>query len=82
MPPKIARLAGLGALATSGGLFAVYVGLVLLTLPGARDGIDLTNSLVAWISMSGVFAALIVVHIVIGRQLLLLSKGPTTKHPL
>ena len=82
MPPKIARLAGFGAFAASGGLFAVYVGLVLLTLPGARDGIDVTNSVVAWISMSGVFAALIVVHIAIGRQLLLLSKGPTTKHPL
>ena len=82
MPPKIARLAGLGALGACGGFLALYVGLVLLTLPGARDGIDLTNSIIAWISLSGVFAALIVVHVVIAKQLLLLGRGVDKKHPL
>jgi len=82
MPPKIARLAGLGALCACGGMVAVYVGLVLLTLPKATDGIDITNSVVTWIALGGVFAALIVVHIVIAKQLLRLGRGADKKHPL
>jgi len=82
MLPKIARLAGLGALGACGGMVAVYAGLVYLTLPKAGDGMDITNSLVAWISLAGVFAALIVVHVVIAKQLLLLGRGVDKKHPL
>jgi hypothetical protein len=75
MPPKIARLAGLGAFGACAGLFAIYLGLVFLTRPRASGGIDLTNAAVAWIALGGLFAALIIVHIVIGKQLLKYADG-------
>jgi membrane associated rhomboid family serine protease len=81
MPPKIARLAGLGAFGACAGLLALYLFLVYLTRPATRGGIDLVNAVVAWIALGGLFAALIIVHVVIGKQLLRLSQG-ANKHPL
>jgi hypothetical protein len=75
MPPKIARLAGLGAFGAGAGLLALYLALVFLSRPTRVGGIDLTTALVAWISLGGVFVALILVHIAIGRQLLGVAKG-------
>ena len=82
MPPTIARLAGLGAYGACCGLVGVYAAVVVLTLPETSGGIDMTNSVVTWISLAGVFAAIIVVHIVIARQLLRLAKGANVRHPL
>ena len=82
MQSKIARLAGLGAYGACGGLLALLAGLVYLTLPTSTNGIDLTNALVSWISLSGVIAALIVVHVAIARQLMRLAKGAEIRHPL
>lgn len=82
MPPKIARLAGLGAFGACAGLLALYLLLVYLTRPMSRGGIDIINAAVAWIALGGLFAALIIAHIVIGRQLLRLAKGENVKHPL
>jgi hypothetical protein len=82
MPPKIAKLAGLGAFGACAGLLAVYLGLIFLTRPLARGGIDATNASVAWIALGGLILALIVAHVVIGKQLLLLAKGKDVKHPL
>ena len=82
MPPKIAKLAGLGAFGACAGLLALYLGLVFLTRPVARGGIDSINAAVTWISLGGLIFALIVAHVVIGRQLLLLAKGEGVKHPL
>ena len=82
MPPKIAKLAGLGAFGACAGLLALYLGLVFLTRPVARGGIDSINAAVAWISLGGLILALIVVHIAIGKQLLLLARGEGVKHPL
>ena len=81
MPPRYAKLAGLGAFGACAGLLALYAGLVILTLPTATSGIDATNALVTWISLAGVIAALIVVHVVIGKQLMRLAEGDV-KHPL
>ena len=75
MPPKIARLAGLGAFGACAGLLALYLGLVFLTLPRGSGGIDMTNAIVGWISLGGLFAGLIIAHVVIGKRLLLLSRG-------
>jgi len=80
MPPKIARLAGLGAFGACAGLLALYLGLVFLTVPRVRGGIDMTNAIVGWISLGGLFAGLIIAHVVIGKQLLRLAAGG--KHPL
>lgn len=82
MPPKIAKLAGLGAFGACAGLLALYLGLVFLTRPAARGGIDAVNASVAWIALGGLILALVAVHVVIGRQLLLLAKGEGVKHPL
>lgn len=75
MPPKIARLAGLGAFGACAGLLLLYVGLVFLSVPRVRGGIDMISAAVAWIALGGLFAGLIIAHVVIGKQLLLLSKG-------
>jgi hypothetical protein len=83
MPPKIAKLAGLGAFGASAGLLLMYLALVVLLMrPSPLHGIDFTNAAVAWISLGGLFAALIIVHVVIGKQLLLLAKGADIKRPL
>lgn len=82
MPPKIAKLAGLGAFGASAGLLALFLGLVFLTRPLARGGIDAVNAYVTWIALGGLILALIAVHVAIGKQLMLLAKGKDIKHPL
>ena len=83
MPPKYAKLAGLGAYGASAGLLVSYLALVVLLMrPSALHGLDGTNAAVAWISLGGLFVALIVAHIAIGRQLLLLARGADVKHRL
>ena len=81
MPPKFAKLAGLGAFGASAGLALMYLALVVLLMrPSPLHGIDGINAAVAWISLGGLFAALIIVHVAIGKQLLLLAKDPDMKH--
>jgi hypothetical protein len=75
MPPKVSRLAGLGAFAAGFALALLYLLLIYLTRPTARGGIDLTNAIVTWIALGGVFAALIGAHVLIGRRLLAVSRG-------
>jgi hypothetical protein len=75
MPPRIARLAGVGAFAASAGLALLYALLLYLTRPTARGGIDSVNAVVTWISLGGVFVALIAAHIIIGRRLLDVARG-------
>jgi hypothetical protein len=75
MPPKIARLAGLGALAACGGIAALYALFLFVTRPSASSGLDSTERFLAWFTVAGVILALIAVHVVLGRQLLLLAKG-------
>ena len=82
MPPKIAKLAGLGAFGACAGLLGLYLLLVYLTRPASSGGIDVINAAVAWISLGGLFAALIIAHVVIGKQLLLLSDKPGVRHRL
>jgi len=82
MPPRIARLAGLGAFGACAGLLALYLLLVYVTRPSGRGGIDVVNAAVVWIALGGLVAALIIVHVVIGRQLLRLARGRQVRHPL
>jgi len=82
MVPKLARLAGLGAFGACGGLLLVYGGFLFVTFPDGMAGMDAISSAVAWIAVGGVVAALIVLHVVIGRQLLRLSQGAEKRHPL
>ena len=82
MPPKYARLAGLGAFGASAGLLALFALLVFATRPARLGGIDTTNAVVTWIALGGLFVALILVHGMIGKRLLLLAKGADVRHPL
>lgn len=75
MPPKIAKLAGLGALAACGGIAAVFALFVYFTRPVPTSGLDPTNRFLSWFTVAGVIFAVIEVHVVLSRQLLLLSKG-------
>ncbi|MEO8335668.1 MAG: hypothetical protein ABI664_11890 [bacterium] len=75
MPPKIAKLAGLGALVAAGGIVAVFALFVYITRPVPTAGLDPTLRFLSWFTVAGVIIALIGVHLVLGRQLFLLAKG-------
>lgn len=75
MPPRIARLAGLGAFSACVGLAAVYALFLFITRPTASSGLDGTQRFLAWLSVAGVFLALLLVHVMIGRQLFVVAKG-------
>jgi hypothetical protein len=75
MPPKIARLAGLGAFGACAGFVALYALIVFITRPTPTSGMDATSRALTWGTVLGVIIALAVVHVAIGRQLLLLAKG-------
>ena len=75
MPPKIARLAGLGAFAACGGIAALFALFVYVTRPTSFSGLDATQRFVAWFAVAGVLLALLLVHVVFGRQLLALARG-------
>jgi hypothetical protein len=79
---QVAKLAGLGAYGAIAGMSAAYAAFIMFTAPTAGSGLDMTNSLVTWISVGGVLIALIAGHITIARQLLRLSQGLDKKHPL
>jgi len=75
MPPKLARLAGLGAFAACGGIAAVYALFLFVTRPGPSSGMDGTSRFIAWLAVAGVLLALLGVHVLLGRQLLALARG-------
>ena len=79
MPPRIARLAGLGALGACAGMIALFALIIFFTRSTPLGGMMPTLSYLTWISLAVVFAALIAAHIAIGKQLLHIGKdgGPT-----
>jgi predicted ferric reductase len=83
MPPRIARLAGLGAFGACAGIAALYLLIVWGTRPtvisGAMSGMDGTLRFLTWLSVGGVFLALLGVHVMLGRRLLDLSRGEATE---
>jgi hypothetical protein len=75
MPPKIARLAGLGAFAACGGIAALYALFLFVTRPSVTSGLDATSRFIAWFAVAGVLLALLGVHLLLGRQLMALARG-------
>ena len=75
MPPKIARLAGLGAFAACGGFVLLFVLLAYVSRYTPTGGMMPVLSWVTWVSVALVFVALIGVHVYLGRQLLMLAQG-------
>jgi hypothetical protein len=78
MPPKIAKLAGLGAFAACAGIAALYLLFVYATRPAESAGMDGTSRFLAWFTVAGVLLALLLVHVLIGRQLIALARGERT----
>ena len=67
---RIIRLAGLGSLAAAGGLLALCALLLYSMRPVPTGGMNATTAAVTWISLGGMFLALVAVHVVYGRLLL------------
>ena len=78
MPPKIAKLAGLGAFGACAGIAALYLLFVYGTRPAESAGMDGTSRFLAWFTVAGVLLALLGVHVLIGRQLIALARGERT----
>lgn len=76
MPPRIARLAGLGAFGACAGIAALYALFVFATRPTVSSGLDGTSRFLSWFTVAGVLLALLLVHVLIGRQLLELARRP------
>ena len=74
MPPKIAKLVGLGAFAACGGIAALYALFVYGTRPATSAGMDSTSRFIAWFTVAGVLLALLGVHVLLGRRLLALAR--------
>jgi hypothetical protein len=72
MPPKIARLAALGAYGACGAFIALFAYVAFISRPTPTGGIMMV---VTWISLALVVAALIGVHMLVGKQLLALADG-------
>jgi len=75
MPPKYAKLAGLGAYGACAGLLGLFALLMFLTRPVKGGGLLPALSYVTWISLAVVYAALIGAHLAVGKQLMHLGKG-------
>jgi hypothetical protein len=78
MPPRIAKLAGLGAFGACAGIAALYLLVLYGTRPTAGSGMDGTLRFITWLSVGGVFLALLGVHVMLGRRLLALGRGEAT----
>lgn len=75
MPPKIARLAGLGAYGACAAFVALFLLIAWVSRHTPLGGMMPVLSVVTWISVGLVVVALIAVHVAIGRQLMYLGKG-------
>jgi hypothetical protein len=75
MPPKIARLAGLGAFGACAVFVALFAYVAYISRHTPTGGMMPALSDVVWISLGLVVLALIAVHVAIGRQLLYIGNG-------
>ena len=75
MPPKVARLAGLGAYGACAAFVALFALLAYVSRHTPTGGMTTALAVVTWISLGLVFASLIAVHVMIGRRLLELAQG-------
>ena len=75
MAPRYAKLAGLGAFGAIAMFVALYALIAFASMPRDTGGIDRIHAVVTWISVGLVILALAALHVVLGRQLLDLSKS-------
>ena len=75
MPPKIARLVGLGAFGACAFFVALFAYVAYISRHTSTGGMMPGLSFVTWISLAVVVLALVAVHVVLGKQLLRLAEG-------
>jgi hypothetical protein len=75
MPPRIAKLAALGAFGAVGLFVALFALIVYAATPRANGGIDWTQATVAYIAVGLAVLALIAVHVIIARELFAVARG-------
>jgi hypothetical protein len=75
MPPKIARLAGLGDFGACVAFIALFAYVAYISRHTSTGGMMPALSIVTWISVGLVMLALVGAHVVFGRQLLYIGKG-------
>lgn len=75
MPPKVARLAGLGAYGASAGILFIFLLVSWASRHTAQGGMTPALAWVTWISLFIVAVLLILVHIAIGKQLTYIGRG-------
>jgi hypothetical protein len=78
LPPKIARLAGLGAFGACPAFVALFAYVAFLSLPTPTGGITPVLFAVACLSIGLVVAGLIAVHVILGKQCLRLAQESST----
>ena len=69
MPPKIARLAGLGAFGACGGIVGLYALFLYITRTTSNSGLDAPERFLAQFAGGGVLLAVLGVLVVLGRRL-------------
>ena len=69
-----AKFAALGALGVCAGAFGLYVFVAFFTRPIPLGGIDQTQAILSWISLSVPFALIIGAHLVYAGVLMRYSK--------
>jgi hypothetical protein len=65
----------MGAFGACAGMLALFALLMYFTRSTPLGGMTITLSVVTWISLAVVFAALIATHIAIGKQLMHIGRG-------
>jgi len=75
MPPRIAKLAALGAFGAIALFVAIYGLIAVASVPRRTGGIDWIEATVTWISVGLTVLALIAVHLVIARGLFAIARG-------
>ena len=75
MPPRFARLAGLGAYGACALFIVIFAYVAFISRHTPRGGMMPVLSVVTWISVGLVVISLIAVHIAIAKQLLYIAAG-------
>jgi hypothetical protein len=81
MPPRIAKLAGLGAYGACAGMLALFALIIYFTRSVPQGGLTPALAYLTWLSLAIVFVCLIAAHIAIGKQLLHIGKGGGATEP-
>ncbi len=75
MPPRFARLAGLGAFGVIGLFALLYILVIWTTLPTSNNGMTPVLDVVTWIAIGCIIGGIVVAHVAVGRQLLHIGRG-------